>query len=101
METPESSSQAIPDGITREHVLEAIADYERDGRPPGFGHSHTYDLVHDDRTYPPPAILALAAKQATGMLPPSGFPVGKGSKCFTILRQCGFEIVRKNPKPSA
>ena len=37
MAPTDSSSKPIPDGITREHVLEAIADYERDGRPRGFG----------------------------------------------------------------
>ncbi len=44
--------QSLSEGIERSHVLQAIAEFDRDGRPQGFCHSHTYVLVHDDRQYP-------------------------------------------------
>jgi len=90
----------IPDGIRRSHVLEAIADFDRDGLPDGFKESHTYDLHHNGRRYPPPAVLALSARHATGEVLPPRFRAGEGTKCFRILRECGFSIVRKHETPA-
>ena len=84
----------IPSGITREHVLQALADFDAGAR--AFKGSTSYDLVHAGRKYPPKAIVALAAQRATGtLLRPREFSGGMGSKCFSILEEAGFEIVRK------
>ncbi len=88
-------SSAIPSGITREHIEQAIEDFDA-GAASGFGGSTFYDLVHGGRRYPPKAILALAAKRAAGVtLRPMDFTAGVGSKCFRILESAGFQIVRK------
>ena len=50
---------------------------------------------HVSDHYPPPAIVALAAKALTGALPEPGFRAGMGSKCFQILEDSGFKVTRK------
>jgi len=85
----------LPNGIQREHILRALAKIDLEGMPKGFIPSHTYEITFDDRTYPPPAIIALAAEQLTGSIVAPGFRVGKGTPCFEILETCGFEIKRK------
>lgn len=90
------TNDAIPSGITREHVLKALIAFNQEGLPSGFKPSHTYDIVHQGRHYPPPAIVALAIKELTGVLPSPIIRAGEGTKCFAILRDCGFTIVRKS-----
>jgi hypothetical protein len=92
------SDDLIPDGITRDNILHAIGEFDRDGMPGGFKPSHTYDVVHEGRGYPPPAIIALAIKQLTGFLPPPAIRAGRRTKCFAVLEECGFTIVQKKPK---
>lgn len=88
-------NQALPDGITRSHLLQAAHEFDEHGMPVGYKPSHTYDVDLDGKCYPPPAIVALAAKLLTGSLPEPGFRAGKGTKCFQILEDAGFEIQRK------
>jgi len=88
-------AETIPTGITKEHIEQAIKDFDAQGAP-GFGGSTFYDLVHENRRYPPKAILALAAKRAADAdLKPTDFTGGVRSKCFRTLEGAGFQIVRK------
>ena len=93
----------IPDGITREDVLEAIGDFDRDAVDHRFRDSTGYDLLHEERRYPPKAIVGLAARRLTGrILEPNEFSGGRGSKCFSVLQHTGFQVVRKElPLPPA
>ena len=85
----------IPEGISRDHVLEALAKLDS-GVSHQFAESTKYDLVYEDRSYPPKAVLGLAAKEVTGEdYDPYDFKGGLGSKCFKILEINGFEIVVK------
>lgn len=85
----------IPEGITREHVLAAIADTRR-GIEHTFRPSTTYDLVHEGHRYPPMAVMGLAAQRLTGTeLGPYDFKGGRKTKCFRILRGLGFTIAKK------
>lgn len=88
-------SEVLPNGISRDHVLQAISSFEQDGLPEGFKDSHTYYLEHEGKKYPPPAIAALAAYALTGELPKPGFRAGKGTRCFQILNEAGFVIRRR------
>ena len=81
--------------MTSEHIIQAIAAFEENGYPKGFGRSQKYVLVHADKEFPPPAIFALAIKELTGELPSSKFSVGKGSRSFATLDKCGFEIKQR------
>lgn len=87
----------IPDGITRQDVLDALRAIDN-GETAGFGESTTYDLLHNDRRYPPKMVLGLAARRILGRpLRHTEFSGGEESKCFRVLRSLDFEIV---PKPS-
>lgn len=90
---------SIPHGITGEHVLAGISDFEA-GYPHEFGRSTTYDLVHEGTHYPPKAIVGLAARHATGqVLTPADFSGGESCTSFKILRDLGFAIVPKDKIP--
>ena len=86
----------IPDGITRDHIIEAIRQYSG-GVDHRFADSTGYDLLFEGNRYPPKAIVGIAARLLTGEeYGPDDFSGGKGSKCFGILKRCGFEIVEKS-----
>ena len=52
-------SFSIPKGLTREHVLRALADLDA-GVGHHFGSPTGYELVHGGRRYPPKAVVGLA-----------------------------------------
>ena len=85
----------VPDGITREDVLEALRDLDA-GLDHGAGQSRLYDVLFEGRRYPPKAVVGLAARRVLGRaLAHNEFPAGKGTKCFRLLESLGFEIVEK------
>jgi len=45
---------SIPPGLTREHVLKALADLDAGAEHP-FGPSTGYELVHEGKRYAPKA----------------------------------------------
>ncbi len=90
---------SIPDEITREHILAAITDFDQ-GVDHRFGHSTTYDLLHEGERYPPKAIVGLAAAYILGKpLQPEDFGGGLETKCFRVLKDNGFKIVEKEENP--
>lgn len=93
-------ADAIPDGITREDVLQAIQDLDA-GTPNGFRESTGYDVLYQQRRYAPKAVFGLAARRAAGRtLGPYDFKGGRGSRCFRVLEALGFSIVTKaNEEP--
>jgi hypothetical protein len=44
--------------VTKEHLLKAIKDFEEKGLPNDFGPSSTYDVIFENKKYPPKAIMA-------------------------------------------
>ncbi|TWT50974.1 hypothetical protein Pla22_37170 [Rubripirellula amarantea] len=91
----QNRNQALPDVITRSHLLTFAGEFDELGIPLGYRPSHSHDVEIDGKLYPPPAIVALAAKAITGSVPEPGFCAGKGTKCFQILEDAGFSIRRK------
>lgn len=88
-------SGGLPDGITAEDILGALRKLD-EGHDQGFSDSTGYDVLHAGKRYAPKAVIALAAERAAGRpVAPSEFSGGEGKRCFTILRQHGFEIVPK------
>lgn len=88
----------IPDGITVQDVIKGIEDY-KGGIPHSFADSISYDLKYEGEYFPPKAILGLAAARLHGTpLHPRDFTGGEDSKCFRILRNLGFEIIKKAPQ---
>jgi hypothetical protein len=85
------------DKVGRADVVRAIQDYDRLG-PAGFFAEHgfapstTYDLVWEQRRYPPKALLGTAYEFATGhRLASSEFEGGKAG-AVTVLGKLGFTI---------
>jgi hypothetical protein len=57
--------QAIPAGLTRSHVLRALADLDAGADHP-FGEPTGYVLVHDGKRYAPKAVIGLACRYSLG-----------------------------------
>ena len=83
--------------VTNDDVLRALREYDRLGADRffaehGFAPTTTYDLVWDERRYPPKAILGAAYELATGKrLAPGDFEGGK-SGAVKVLGHLGFTI---------
>jgi len=88
--------QAIPKGLTREHVLKALADLDA-GIDHPFGNPTGYELVHKEKRYPPKAVIGIAFRRLTGnILPPSEFSGGEApGQANYELRRLGFRVESK------
>ena len=81
--------------ITKENILSAIEEIEKDGVRSGR-HSSTYDLLYNGKLYPPKLVISIANRYATGEeLDPKTFDGGLGTKSFQTLESFGFEIKPK------
>ena len=93
---------SIPEGITREHIIDAIRALDAGVEHP-FGESTGYDVLFEGRRYPPKAVVGVAARHiANTQLRPRDFTGGLGSKCFRVLEVNQFQIITKgdnNPFP--
>ena len=87
----------IPTAIEAKHVHQAIEAVDA-GLAHDFGESRDYDLLHDNKRYPPKAIIGIAAEYVTGQpLHPSDFSSGVGSgQACRVLHDLGFQIVGKH-----
>jgi hypothetical protein len=88
------------DRVTRGDVERAIREYDQLGPESfysehGFGPTTTYDLVWDERRYPPKAILGTAYEFATGQRLGSGDFEGGKSGAVGVLEKLGFSIQKK------
>ncbi len=82
--------------ITREHIEKAIAEIDQTGVQ-SSAQSVYYDLVHNNKTYPPKLVISLAGKFAYGsIIPRTNFPGGMGKASFNHLIGLGFEIKKKD-----
>jgi hypothetical protein len=93
------------DQVTRDDVLRAIREYDRLGPQAffsahGFGPTTTYDLVWDERRYPPKAILGTAYEFGTGQRLASGDFEGGKAGAVAVLGRLGFTVAHK-PRPAA
>ena len=85
------------DRVTHAHVVRAIREYDRLGperffSEHGFAPTTTYELVWNERRYPPKAILGTAYEFATGRrLASADFEGGK-SGAVRVLGDLGFTV---------
>jgi hypothetical protein len=90
------------DQVTHADVLRAIREYDRLGPEKffakhGFSRTLTYDLIWEERSYPPKAILGTAYEFATGTrLAPGDFEGGK-TGAVRVLGNLGFNIRPRQP----
>jgi hypothetical protein len=83
--------------VTRAQVLSAIQEYDRLGperffSEHGFAPATTYELVWEERTYPPKAILGTAYELATGQRLASGDFEGGKTGAVRVLGKLGFTV---------
>jgi hypothetical protein len=92
--------QSIPKGLTRECVLQALADLDAGIEHP-FGPPTGYELVHEGRRYPPKTVIGLACRSLLGrILRPEEFSGGEApGQANFVLRELGFMVVRKDASP--
>jgi hypothetical protein len=91
----------IWDKVARDDVVRAIQEYDRLGAEAffsahGFAPTTTYDLVWDERRYPPKAILGTAYEFATGQRLASGDFEGGKSGAVKVLGHLGFTVEPRN-----
>jgi len=96
-------AHSIPwDKVTEGDVVRALDEYDRLGPEQffsahGFAPTTTYDLVWEQRRYPPKAILGTAYELATGeRLASADFEGGK-SGAVKVLGGLGFTIEQRQP----
>lgn len=87
---------SIPAGLTRSHVLMALADLDA-GESHPFGQPTGYEVVHDGKRYAPKAVIGLACRYSLGrLLPPEEFSGGEApGQANFVLRKLGFTVVTK------
>jgi hypothetical protein len=93
-------AHVVWDRVTRDDVVRAIQEYDWLGPEQffsehGFGQTTTYDLVWDERRYPPKAILGTAYELATGQRLGSGDFEGGKNGAVAVLGKLGFTIQDK------
>jgi hypothetical protein len=94
------------DRVTRTDVLRAIQEYDRLGPEAffsahGFARTTTYELVWDERRYPPKAILGTAYEFATGQRLASGDFEGGKSGAVRVLGKLGFTVQEIRSAPAS
>ncbi|WP_425956810.1 hypothetical protein [Xylanimonas sp. McL0601] len=82
--------------VTRQHVLQAIAEYDDRGREAflgvyGFQPSPTATFVHEGKTYDSKGVLGVAHRYATGRAALSEELSGDDATA-DLLRKCGFDV---------
>ena len=85
------------DKVSHPDVVRAIKEYDKLGPETffsrhGFAPTTTYDLVWDDRRYPPKAILGTAYELATGERLASGDFEGGRTGAVAVLDKLGFTV---------
>ena len=89
------------DDVTHADVVRAIQEYDRLGPKQffsehGFAPTTTYDLVWEERLYPPKAILGTAYELATGRRLASGDFEGGKSGAVRVLGNLGFTVAPRS-----
>ncbi len=89
--------QSIPAGLTKEHVLKALADLDA-GIDHPFGQPTGYVLVHEDKRYAPKAVVGLACRYSLErVLQPDEFSGGEApGQANFVLRKLGFTVISKS-----
>ena len=85
------------DQVTGREVTRALKEYDHLGperffAEHGFGPTTTYDLVWNERLYPPKAILGTAYEFATGQRLASGDFEGGKAGAVRVLGKLGFSV---------
>ena len=82
--------------VTRDDVISATSIYAKGEIPDGYKESIEYDVIHDEKPFPPKVIMGIAYKLRTGeIISGSMCEGGKNTPCFKRFEELGFKIVPK------
>jgi hypothetical protein len=82
--------------VTRDDVISAISIYARGEIPDGYKESIEYDIIHDEKPFPPKVIMGIAYRLRTSEnITGNMFEGGKNTPCFKRLEGLGFIIAPK------
>jgi len=85
----------IPPNITRDHIIQAIREIDKNGYP-DKNESRKYNLLFEGKYYPPKVVLSIANRNANGeLLDVSDFSGGE-QFANKFLKERGFEIILKD-----
>jgi 5-methylcytosine-specific restriction protein B len=86
---------SFPKNITKENLLKAIDKIDKEGIPKD-AQSAYYDVVFNNKLYPPKVVVSFANIYANGSeLDRNSFSGGINTLCFKLLEQFGFIIQEK------
>jgi hypothetical protein len=90
------------DKVAHDDVVRALKEYDRLGPEQffaahGYAPTTTYDLVWEERAYPPKAILGTAYEFAAGQRLASGDFEGGKSGAVKVLGALGFDVQPRHP----
>jgi hypothetical protein len=85
------------DTVSSDDVVRALQEYDRLGPQQffaehGYAPTTTYDLLWEERAYPPKAILGTAYEFAVGQRLASGDFEGGKSGAVKVLEKLGFDV---------
>lgn len=86
--------------LDRETILKAISVVNNNPEIRSGRESTTYDLVYEGENYPPILVLSEANKLAGGEELKLSDLNNETGKAFSILREHGFEILKKSTSPA-
>ena len=89
--------QSISPGLTREHVLRALADLDASAEHP-LGPPAGYELAHGNKRYAPNAAVGLACLYHLGR-PLRPFHAGRGRCVFARVGDCRLPVSRLHASP--
>ena len=85
----------FPENINKQHLLNAIDKIDNDGIPINAD-SRYYNVLYKNKTYPPKVVVSYANVFANGVeLDRNSFEGGENTACFNLLKENGFEIIKK------
>ena len=81
--------------ITQETVRKAVVEHAIHQIDHPYKDSTDYDVIIDDRPYPPIALMGIASTLAEGTEECPRLRGGEGTPCFEKFKELGFKIVPK------
>lgn len=85
------------DKISKKDIIDAILEIDSNPQLRKGRASSTYDLIYQNKEYPPKLVISIANRIATGIeLNSNDFDGGIGTPAFNLLESNGFNVIPKN-----
>lgn len=86
----------IPNNLTKADLIKGADKIIKEGIPKN-ANSSTYDVIYEGQLLPPKLIVSYANIFKNGMeLDRNGFKGGLNTDCFMLLKENGFDIIKKD-----